>query len=316
MTRSGIAKRLLRVATAVAVLAFGVAFFRNIDWSTLMKAVGSARWELIIAAALVNFAHLLIKAGRWGMLLSPVGRVGLFPLFRYTIAGYAASNILPARFGEILRVFYLRPHGIPAAGAAGVQVLEKVYEGVALLLLVLPLPWILQLPPVVSRTVAILAVVGLGAAAVVVWMARHHRIARQGWLARVGEGVAVLRQPRTAALALGLSLVIWVSDAIEVMLVMAAVGLPPSFFGAMLALLFINIFIAPPSTPAQLVAFEAGGVFALKMLGAPAEKALAFALLYHFMQAIPVTIAGMEALLVWRTLRAQAPASAGIDPAP
>src|SRR5439155_26623636 len=104
-----------------------------------------------------------------------------------------------------------------------------------------------------------------------------------------------------------------VSDAIEVMLVLAAVGLDASFFPALLILLFINFAIAAPSTPAQIGAFEAGGVFALGMLGAPTEKALAFALLYHFMQAIPVTLAGMEALLVWRSLR-QAPASAGVDP--
>jgi len=298
-------KKLLRVALALAVIVFCIFFFRTIDWPKLGKAVAEARWQLVALAAAVNFIHLLAKAGRWGVLLSPVGRVGLLPLFRYTLGGYAASNILPARFGEVLRVFYLRPHGIPAAGAAGVQVLEKVYEVVGLMVLLVPLPFVLELPPAASKTIGVVVAGGLIAVAVMGWMALHHRIPRQGLLARIGEGMAVLRRPREALLALGLSVLVWCLDAVEVMLVMAAVGLPPGFFAALLVLLFVNFAIAAPSTPAQVGIFEAGAVFALhKILGAPLEASLAFALLYHFMQAIPVTLAGLEALVLWRSLRA------------
>jgi uncharacterized membrane protein YbhN (UPF0104 family) len=235
-------------------------------------------------------------------------------LFRYTLGGYAASNILPARFGEILRVFYLRPHGIPAEGAVGVQLLEKVYEAVGLLVLVVPLPLVLHLPRVATWSVLVLAIGGLTGAAIMVWMALHHRIPRRGLLARVGQGLAVLRRPRVALWALLLSVVVWVSDAIEVMLVLAAVGIQPSFFLALLALVFINFSIAAPSTPAQVGAFEFGAVLGLGMMGVPQEKALAFALIYHFMQAIPVTLAGMEALVLWRTLRADSVPIAPVDP--
>jgi uncharacterized membrane protein YbhN (UPF0104 family) len=308
---SPIHRRIGRVLLAGFVIVFCVFFFRGVDWHTLAGALVAARWQLIVLAGVINFIHLLVKAARWGVLLSPVGRVGLLPLYRYTLGGYAASNILPVRFGEVLRVFYLRPHGIPAAGAAGVQVLEKVYEMVGLLLLVLPLPLALALPARAAQSIAALAAVGLVATVVMVAMALSHRRRRTGLLARVSDGMAVLRQPRAALWALVLSIVVWLLDTGEVMLVLSAVGLPSGFFGAVLVLLFINFAIAAPSTPAQLGAFEAGAVFALNLLGAPTEKALAFALLYHFMQAIPVTIAGLEGVLLWRSLgRVPAPGEA------
>jgi uncharacterized membrane protein YbhN (UPF0104 family) len=306
-------RRLFRVALTVVVIVFCVMFVRRLDFAKLRDALAGARWQLVAVAALINFAHLLIKAGRWGVLLAPMGRVSLLQLFRYLLGGYAASNVLPARFGEVLRVFYLRPHGISSAGAAGVQILEKAYEVVGLLLLVVPVPFVLHLPPLATDTVLLLAIGGLVAAAVMVWMARHHRIPREGWFGRVGQGVAVLRDPRAALGALALSIAIWLTDAFEVMLVMASVGIAPGLATALLTLLFINFFIAAPSTPGQVGIFEAGAVTALTMLGITTEKALAFALLYHFMQAIPVTLAGLEALVLWRSLRA-APAPAASPP--
>ena len=302
-------KKLLRIAAGIAVAGFCIWFFRNIDWHKLGDALAGARWELVALAASINFFHLLVKAGRWGVLLAPMGKIRLRSLFRYTLGSYAASNILPARFGEVIRVFYLRPHGIAAEGAVGVALLEKIYEGVSLLLICLPLPFLVALPGIAKTTIFILAGAGTLGGGIMYWVAHHHRVPRQGLLARAAEGVAILRQPRPALWALFLSVVVWLTDAVEVMLVLAAVGVPPSLATALIVLIYINLSIALPSTPAQVGAFEAGGVFALGMLGVANEKALAFAVIYHFMQTIPVTIAGMEALFVWRKVRHAPPAS-------
>jgi uncharacterized membrane protein YbhN (UPF0104 family) len=210
-------------------------------------------------------------------------------------------------------VFYLRPHGIAAEGAVGVALLEKLYEGVSLLTLCVPLPFLVALPGTAKNTIFILAGLGVVGAGIMYWIAHHHRIPRQGLLARAAEGVAILRQPRQALWALLLSMLVWITDAVEVMLVMAAVGAQPSFANALVVLIFINLFIAAPSTPAQVGAFEAGGVFALSTLGVDKEKALAFGVIYHFMQAIPVTLAGLEALVVWRKVRRVQPETAAVE---
>lgn len=309
-------KKLLRVAAGLAVAGFCVWFFRNIDWRKLRDALAGARWELVALAASINFIHLLIKAGRWGELLLPMGRIRLRSLFRYTLGSFAASNILPARFGEVIRVFYLRPHGIPAEGAVGVALLEKIFEAVSLLILCVPLPFVVTLPSVARNTIFILAGLAAFGVGVMYWVEHYHRTPRKGLLARAAQGVAVLRQPKRALWAFVLSVAVWLTDAAEVMLVLAAVGVQPSFATALVVLVYINLSIALPSTPAQVGAFEAGGVFALGLLGVGNEKALAFAVIYHFMQTIPVTIAGMEALVVWRKVRHESPPAPPDAPRP
>jgi uncharacterized membrane protein YbhN (UPF0104 family) len=64
----------------------------------------------------------------------------------------------------------------------------------------------------------------------------------------------------------------------------------------LLVLLSLNLAIAVPSTPAQVGAFELGASAPLALLGVPPERALAFALLYHVMQALPTTLAGLPLL--------------------
>ena len=83
-------KKLLRVAAGLAVAGFCVWFFRNIDWNKLGEALAGASWKLVALAALINFFHLLVKAGRWGVLLEPLGKIRLISLFRYTLGSYAA----------------------------------------------------------------------------------------------------------------------------------------------------------------------------------------------------------------------------------
>ena len=77
---------------------------------------------------------------------------------------------------------------------------------------------------------------------------------------------------------------------------MAAVGLHVDPAAPLLVLLGIMVVLAVPSTPSSLGALEFGAVAALKLLGVDEERALAFALLYHFMQLIPVTLLGLDGI--------------------
>jgi uncharacterized membrane protein YbhN (UPF0104 family) len=292
---TGRGARIVRWLLALLVLAAcGWYFASRIDHSALLQAFAGADYRLVVAAALSNLAlYLPLKAWRWKLMLDPVARVPLAALYNYNAAGYAASNVLPARVGEVVRVLLLRRRGVPLGGAIGVQVLEKIYNTVALALVILPLPWTLPLLPAEARTA--LVVVSAGAligTAIMFWLARHGRLGT-GWLARVGEGIALLRDPGRAAAALALSLAIWVIDvAVHVALTMAAVGMQPTFWGAALVLLLVNVAIAAPSTPGQLGLFEAGAVAGCMLLGSSREQGLAFGILYHMMQVIPVTAYG------------------------
>ncbi len=80
----------------------------------------------------------------------------------------------------------------------------------------------------------------------------------------------------------------------------------PYLGGTALVLIAVNMAALIPGLPANLGAFEMSCTLALQALGVPATTALSFALLYHLMHTVPVTIIGV---VTGRSVRKQAPAS-------
>jgi uncharacterized membrane protein YbhN (UPF0104 family) len=58
----------------------------------------------------------------------------------------------------------------------------------------------------------------------------------------------------------------------------------------------INLAIMVPAAPSSIGTFEFSAVLALGYLGVENTAAMSFALIYHFVQLIPVTLAGAASL--------------------
>src|SRR5262249_32664323 len=80
---------------------------------------------------------------------------------------------------------------------------------------------------------------------------------------------------------------------VMVMLVLHAVGIALPLAAGLLILFTLNLAIMLPSTPAQVGALEVGALAALNLLKVPHEPALAFALLYHALQVVPLIAVGL-----------------------
>jgi uncharacterized membrane protein YbhN (UPF0104 family) len=286
---------LLRIVVIGAVLACLAWFVREIDWSELADSLAGAKlWPVAVAAAL-NFACLWGKAACWRIMLAPRYAVSISRLFRYTIAAFAGSVLAPARAGEVLRLWTLkRRDAVPIAESAAVAVAEKLLDGVSMLLLVAPLPWLLpKLPSSVGTTILAVAAI-----AVVLFVALYVAVGRvrtgaSSWLARFLAGMHVVRSPRRLALSLVTLIAVWLVDVGMVALVLYAVDITLPLAAALFILFAINLTIALPSTPAGVGAFEVGALAALHMLGVPHERALAFALIYHALQVVPLVAVGL-----------------------
>jgi uncharacterized membrane protein YbhN (UPF0104 family) len=289
----------LRIVAILAVVGALVWFVQSIDVARLGSEFARAAWWPLVGAAVLNFGMLLGKAVCWRIMLAPAHVVPTGRLMRYTIAAFAASAIAPARAGEVLRVWVLkRRDGVPAAATTATAVAEKLFDGVAMLILVAPLPWLLpDLPAWVGDSIAGAAAIAL--AAVVVLYIAVGRVTAQAdaesrsWLRRFVAGMHVLRSPRRSLACLAALVVVWVLDLASVLLVLHAVGIAANAGAGLFVLFTINLAIMLPSTPAQLGALELGAVGALHVLGVPGEPAAAFALLYHGIQVIPLIVVGL-----------------------
>jgi hypothetical protein len=279
---------LAALAAGLTVVLRGLRF-RDVT-ATIERAV---LWPVVLAAAL-NFVLIWLKATGWHVMLKTAVDVPVRRLFRYTIAALTASALTPLRTGEVVRLWLLRRRDhVPYPLLASVAVGEKVMDGFAMLILVAPISWLLPtLPAWVLRISVVLlvvaAVIVAGARLAIGWKTAP------AWLARFLESMAILRSGRLFALTLLAFLGAWLVDLAEVWLVLRAVHLDLGVPAALLVLFTMNVAIAVPSTPAHVGALELGALVALKLLGVPREQALAFAVLYHAMQIVPLLIAGFS----------------------
>lgn len=283
---------------AIAAIAVGLWFFvHELDWASLGDAFRSARLWPLVVAAILNFACLYGKAACWRIMLAPRFTVPIARLMRYTIAAFAASAIAPARAGEVLRVWVLkRREGVPAADTAAVALSEKLLDSITMLLICAPLPWLVPgLPGWIGGSMAACAGIAVGIFIGLYIAVGRIDASREGssWLRRFIAGMHVLRSPKRLFASLAVLVAVWIVDLVMVLLVAYSVGIDLAPAEGLLILFTLNLTIAVPSTPAQVGALEVGALIALRLLHVPDEPALAFALLYHVVQVIPLIIAGL-----------------------
>jgi len=307
-------KLILRVVVIVAVVGCLYFFVRNVEWDKLAAAFSHAKlWPLALAAVL-NFAILYGKAACWHVMLAPRYLVETTLLFRYTIAAFAASVIAPARAGELVRVWALKKHhGVPWSDGAAIAVTEKLLDAMSMLVIISPIPWLLpDLPTWVGTSLGIC--VGVSVIVFLVLVVAVGRVNRDSTslLARFIRGMHVLRAPRRLLLAFAALFLTWVADFAMVALCLYGVGIDAPIGAGLLILFTVNLSIVVPSTPASVGALEVGALAATRLLHIPDEPALAFALIYHALQVVPLIVAGfaLELRLVLGLEQQQDPAVA------
>lgn len=271
----------------------------QLELSRLLTVLRQAPPHLLVLGVLCNFLNLCSKASSWHFLLPARMRFSYLRLLRYSIAAGALNVVAPLRAGEGLRVYLLQTReGVPAATAIGVAVAEKMLNVVGLVLLVLPLPWLAPNLPG-WLTSAALACAGV-VAALALGLVLLPYFLRPGRFLRVRAACAAVRGqgwsllPALACLVCG-----WLGDCALVVCTLRACNVSLSSWVAPFELFVINLAIVVPSTPAQVGTLELAAVGGLQLLGIDGERALAFALLYHAVQVVPLlVVAALEVRLL------------------
>jgi hypothetical protein len=285
----------LRIAAALLVLGLCIWAARSLDLRSGARAVADASLGWLMVAAILNFPLALLQSLRWQLLLRKAGHLPLFSAFRYLLASRAASNLLPARAGELVRVLLPRHRdGLPAVSCASVLLIERFFDAAGLAAVAAPLLLVEGTPRWVRLGVLVLvggAVVGLTATFLI---ASRGSRARASVLDRIAQAAEAVRSGPTLAGVILITLVDWVVDTVMVALCLAAARLPVKVSTSLAVLLAVNLGLVLQVTPANVGAFEATVIAALAALGEVSPKALAVAILYHVVQFVPATLAGLE----------------------
>ena len=131
------APKAVKVAISLGLAALLLAlFFRNLDLGDLARTLAAAHpgWlGLALAITVLNLPH---RSWRWTRLLHHVAPVPQREAFSATCIGFAATVLLPARAGEIVRPAVLsRRTGLPFAPALASIAVERLIDLVTVVLL-------------------------------------------------------------------------------------------------------------------------------------------------------------------------------------
>jgi glycosyltransferase 2 family protein len=276
----------------------------HLDLRATAKGFAHASWPILLAAAALNLVVVALKSLRWKWLLGPAARCRLAETLEITMIDFAANNVLPARGGDLLRIYLVgKHHGVSKAVLASVTGLDKLFDGMAVLLLFCALSFQSTFPEWVQRGTLIVTGVMAVSLVISVLLLLHHRrlqgrsATAAGWLSRLanqlGAGMVALARKRLIISTLVLSIAICLLQVETIRLCQIAYGEHLALWVPAIIFVAINLAIIVPAAPSSVGPFEVAAVLAYTWLHIDAERAFNIAFSYHLVQFIPVTAIGL-----------------------
>ena len=317
-------RTLIVLAIALALIAV---FLHNVDLWGVMTTIAHARPEWLALSLATMVVNLAIRALRWKYLLEPLGHTSFASAFRATAVGFAASTVLPARAGEVIRPYFLARQArhdqhrrMTATGAFATIILERLLDVVTVLVLLASFVFVFgkDLAGVNPTGFAIVKWAGASAGAISTsalavlfvlagdperlgrTMTRLEQVlpsALAGLIARVAEkfarGLGAIRRPGRLAIALAWSFPLWLSICLGIWAVAMAFRFAIPFTGSFLLLALLVLGVTVP-TPGAIGGFhEAFRVGATVFYSAPDAAAVGGAIVLHLFSIGPSLLFGL-----------------------
>ena len=331
---------MLGVVISVALLWWTL---RDISFAEVWQVLRQSDVLLFILSALVATLTFPLRAWRWRYILEPTaGMLPYGPLWRATAIGMMVNNVSPARAGELARAYVVahETKRVSFAAALASLVVDRVFDTVVVLLLLLVVAMLPSFPEhatvfswPIDKALLLGAGVALFALIVLVIIAMNpERLVRlaeamigrvapkllergRGFILSFGSGLGVLRDPKRCAIVFFWALVMWLVNGSSFWIAFKAVGIGIPFPGALFLQSLLAFAVAAPSAPGFFGLFEAGTKVALRAYGINDTLAVSYALGYHLLSFIPITVIGFWYLgkmgLHLKELRDTGPATEG-----
>ncbi|MFC2075843.1 lysylphosphatidylglycerol synthase transmembrane domain-containing protein [candidate division KSB1 bacterium] len=308
------------IGLLVSVAALYIAL-KDVQFGALVSTLSEIRYLYVLAGVILVIILMAVRTIRWQLLLQPVKPIRFHNLYSVYMIGHMANNILPAKLGELVRVYLVgSQEKISKSAALATMVVERLFDigsmfavlgFVSISFKTLDFPaWVwsgsLTIFILATVTLMILIVLTYFPPAVISFLENrlaflpprlHKRILRmtESFL----DGLNILRRGHVLWRVAALSVVVW-----GMQLIVFLMGFLAFKFYLPAAALFVLVLItslamAVPSSPAYIGTYQVSVIFALALFDVGREAALGYSLVIHAMQALPVTALGF--IYAWKS---------------
>jgi len=285
---------------------------------------GGSGLLLLALAVLVYAGVTAVRGVRWHAILRRAGvQASMADTQALVVVGYMGNTVLPARGGELLRVFFMGERtGCRRMTILGTIVAERLLDILALLGMVGLLGIVTATGAGGARLslTAAIALLVLALASLAGWrLSRTGRL--RGLSARVASLTLASRNLLSAqgvALAL-LTAVVWMGEGCSYWLVGRALAIHLDFLQAYFLVVLSSLAAIIPAAPGYAGTYDAAIQFGLGAQHVYGGPAIAFGLLVRLVVFVPITVAGLIVMalryggLAWLGRIRRARASARFD---
>lgn len=278
-----------------------VAVYRGFDWETEIPRIRQTPWPYVLAAAVSDIAVYCVQGWRWNELLKPVGRPPVWRSMQAIYIGLFANEVLPLRPGEVLRGFLqARWSGVPFSVILSSIVIERIFDGVWLILAFFVTSLFVQLPQLLLIGSRILAVLLLTAGALLA-LAIFRRQQTEKWLnPKFRHLLGALEAMGRAHSFYNAFLISFLYLALQIgplYFLQLGFGLNLSFGACAAVLVILRLGSIPPQAPGNIGSFQALAVLGVMLFGVDRQSATGFATLLFIVITVPLWTVGFFALL-------------------
>jgi glycosyltransferase 2 family protein len=304
-------RSLLGIALSVFLLWITL---RGVDLHEVWTILATSKLWLWVLCTVTATAIFPLRARRWQAILAPtVGRLPVTPLWHATAIGMMVNNVFPARAYAITKS---RPEVRFTAAFASLAV-DRLFDGVVVLgMMVLAtldprFPADATILGATAAGIATTAALFLTAVLIVLYalaLAPRRFIGMaeaiagvvspkvalkvRGLLEGFVSGLGVLSSPRLAAEVMWWTVLHWLTNAAAFYIGFLALEIQAPISAAFFTQGLIAIGVAVPSSPGFFGVFEAAGTAGLGLYGIPAASAVSWAIGFHILSFIPITVIG------------------------
>lgn len=292
---------------------------RDVSPSEVWHELSRANPWLMALGALLATLIFPLRARRWQTILDPIyPKVPFGPLWRSTASGMMINNVVPARAGEVARAYALtRETDVPFSASIASLAVDRVFDAIILLLLAFTSLLDPNFPHgvrIAGQSVTQWAIggsflVGLLLAALYALVFFPNQLIRlfelfarrvsptleekgRSALVAFSQGLSVLKSPGHFAAVFAWTVVHWLCNALGWWVSMIGVGIHVPFSATLLLQALVALGVAVPAAPGFFGLFEKVAVMGLAIYGVSQAMATSWAIGFHILSFIPITLIG------------------------
>jgi hypothetical protein len=299
----------------VAAVALVATHLRRAD---LARALTQLRlgYVTVIVLGLSPLA-VLLRALRWRSLVPTADRAPLRAYAGAYLVGVLANSILLGRLGDLVKARFIGRPGVAYSRSLSVVVIDRLLEGLALLLLFAAVLLETPLAAWASRLAwgaGLASLVSLVALRTLFYYrAGFLRVTERGLarfpasirgqplgvLERLLAGCEALASFRRVTVALAYAFAVWGVEIAAVALLLRALSVPaPGLLAGIVLVVVLNFGMLVPTSPGSVGVYQWLCVFALSLWGVERQLALAFGIVMQTVLFVPLYLAGLVWLLI------------------